>query len=302
MARHHTEREDGREDRERRAEDATLSVAEARRIAVRRLRTAGVDSPEPEALALLEAVTGLERAALLLTPERPLAREERLRLLEALQRRAAREPLQHILGTAPFYGLELGVDPSVLVPRPETERLVEIVLEALRKVERPRVLDVGTGSGAIALAIRAERPDAQVMATDVAPEALAVAHRNAAQLSLEVRTVRSDLLAEAQVAAFAAGCDALVANLPYLPEGDADRLQPEAGRDPALALYAGVDGLRLVRRLICQAGRLLPGGVLLALELDPRNVEVAQRELAAWRRSWVAEDLTGRKRFLLARR
>ena len=199
------------------AEDTALSVGEARRIAVRRLEAAGLDSPEPEALALLEAATGLERSALLLAPERPLARGERLRLLEALRRRVAREPLQHILGTAPFYGLDLEVDPSVLVPRPETERLVEIVLDALRGIERPRVLDIGTGSGAIALAICAERPDAEVMASDVAPEALAVTRRNAARLSLVVRTARSDLLAEADVAAFAASCDVLVANLPYLP-------------------------------------------------------------------------------------
>jgi release factor glutamine methyltransferase len=291
-----------REGRGRLPDGASLSVAEARRIAVRRLRVAGVGSPEPEALALLEAVTGLERAVLLLAPERPLARGERLRLLDALQRRAAREPLQHILGTAPFYGLELEVDPSVLVPRPETERLVEIVLDALRGLERPRVLDVGTGSGAIALAVRAERPDAEVMATDVAPEALSVTRRNAARLSLGLRAVRSDLLADAGVAAFAATCDALVANLPYLPEGDADDLQPEAAHDPALALYAGPDGLSVARRLIRQAGRLLPGGALLALELDPRNVRAAQREMTGWRAAWVEADLTGRERFLMGRR
>jgi release factor glutamine methyltransferase len=279
-----------------------LTLGEARGIVIRRLQAAGIDSAAPEALALLEAATGLERSVLMLRPERELHGDERRRLRDSLRRRVAREPLQHILGTAPFYGLELAVDTTVLVPRPETERLVELVLEALRGVERPRVLDVGTGSGAIALALRAERPDAEVMATDVVPEAVALARRNAERLRLDVRVLRSDLLAEADVATFAAGCHALVANLPYLPEADAGTLQPEAERDPALALYAGPDGLRLARRLLRQASRLLTGGALLALELDPRNVNAARREAAAWREARIERDLTGRERFLLARR
>ena len=279
-----------------------MTIGVARRIALRRLEAAGIDTPAPEALALLEAATGLERSELMLRPDRELGASERLRLLDGLRRRVAREPLQHILGTAPFYGLDLAVDATVLVPRPETERLVERVLEALDGVERPHVLDVGTGSGAIALAVRAERPDATVMATDVVPEAVALARRNAAQLRLDVRVLRSDLLAEAEVAAFAAACDVLVANLPYLPDADAGTLQPEAEHDPALALYAGPDGLRLARRLLRQAARLLPGGALLALELDPRNVHAAARETGAWRETRVERDLAGRERFLLARR
>jgi release factor glutamine methyltransferase len=280
----------------------SLTLGEARGIVIRRLQAAGIDSAAPEALALLEAATGLERSVLMLRPERELHGDERRRLRDSLRRRVAREPLQHILGTAPFYGLELAVDTSVLVPRPETERLVELVLEALQGVERPRVLDVGTGSGAIALALRAERPDAEVIAADVVPEAVALARRNAQRLHLDVRVLRSDLLAEADVAAFAARCHALVANLPYLPEADAGTLQPEAERDPALALYAGPDGLRLARRLLRQAARLLPGGALLALELDPRNVRAALREAGAWREPRIERDLTGRERFLLVRR
>jgi len=279
-----------------------MTIGVARRIALRRLEAAGIDTPAPEALALLEAATGLERSELMLRPERELDEGERLRLLDGLRRRVAREPLQHILGTAPFYGLDLAVDATVLIPRPETERLVERVLEALEAVERPRVLDVGTGSGAIALAVRAERPDAVVMATDVAPEAVALARRNAARLRLEVRVLRSDLLAEAEVAAFAAGCDVLVANLPYLPDTDEGTLQPETDRDPALALYGGSDGLRHARRLLLQAARLLPSGALLGLELDPRNVHVALREAGAWREARIERDLAGRERFLLARR
>lgn len=282
--------------------DAGLTVGEARRILLRRLEAAGVDGAGSEALTLLEAATGLERGDLLLRPERCLEPGERQGLLEALRRRVAREPLQHILGRAPFYGLELAVDGTVLVPRPETERLVELVLERLRPCEAPRVLDVGTGSGAVALAVKAERPDAEVMASDVAAEAVRMARRNAAALGLDVRVVRSDLLAQGTVAGFAAGCDALVANLPYLPAGDAATLQAEARQDPALALFGGGDGLDVVRRLLAQASRVLRSGALLALELDPRNLELAERELVGWRATCRAADLAGRERFLLARR
>lgn len=282
--------------------DAGLSVAEARRIVTRRLEAAGVDAAAAEALVLLEAATGLDRADLLVRPEHVLEGDERRRLLEALRRRVAREPLQHILGSAPFYGLELAVDGTVLVPRPETERLVELVLERLRPCEAPRVLDVGTGSGAVALAVKAERPDAEVMASDVSTEAVRMARRNAAALGLDVVVVRSDLLAEGAVAAFAAGCDALVANLPYLPSDDARSLQAEAAHDPALALFGGDDGLDVVRRLLAQASRVMRSGALLALELDPRNLGLAERELLGWRATCRASDLAGRERFLLARR
>lgn len=277
-----------------------MTVSEARALAVRRLRAAGVDSPEPEAVALLEGATGLARGELLLLPERQLGEEERLRLLDALRRRAGREPLQHILGRAPFYGLELEVDPSVLVPRPETERLVELALAWLEGRDAPRVLDVGTGSGAVALAVKAERTDAEVLATDVAPAALTLARRNAERLGLTVRVRRSDLLADGETAAFAARADALLANLPYLPAGDRQGLQPEARHDPAGALFSGEDGLELARRLLEQAYRLLPAGALLALELDPRNVRLALAAARAWRSASVERDLAGRERFLMA--
>lgn len=277
-----------------------MTVSEARALAVRRLREAGVDSPEPEAVALLEAATGLARRELLLLPERPLQEEERLRLLDALRRRAEREPLQHILGRAPFYGLELDVEPGVLVPRPETERLVELALAWLEGRDAPRVLDVGTGSGAVALAVKAERPDAEVLASDVSPAALALTRRNAERLGLSVRVRRSDLLADGETAAFAARCDALLANLPYLPVADRAALQPEARRDPESALFAGEDGLELARRLLEQAYRLLPSGALLVLELDPRNVRLALAAARAWRSASVACDLAGRERFLMA--
>lgn len=278
-----------------------MTRAEARRLAAARLAAAGIDAADGEALRLLEAATGLDRQALLLDAARPLDRAEAARLAALLTRREAREPLQHVVGTAPFYGLELRSGPEALVPRPETEALVELALARLAGTERPRVLDVGTGSGAIALAVKAERPDAAVVATDVAPAALALARRNAAELGLEVAFVASDLLAAPAAAAAARRADLLVANPPYLPEADRAAVAPEVRRDPAGALFAGPDGLAVWRRLEREAAALLRPGARLLVELDPRNAGRALDEAlvtGAWARGERHADLAGRARFV----
>lgn len=271
-----------------------------------RLGAAGVARPEVEAMLLLEAVLGVDRATLLLEPARPIGAAEGARLAAALSRREAREPLQLITGTAGFYGLELEVAAGVLIPRPETERLVEIVLTELRRsppaTGAPAVLDVGCGTGAVALAIKAELPEAEVWGCDVSAEAVALARRNAEALALDVSFRRSDLLAHPDVAAVAARCAALVSNPPYLPASDRGALPPEVSADPDTALFAGADGLDVALRLKRQAERLLPGGALLALELDPRNVHAFAARLTGWSGVRVEEDLTGRPRFAVARR
>lgn len=281
-----------------------MNVAEARAATERRLADAGVPSPAADAALLLQAALGMDRTTLLLGGATVLTPVEERRLEELVARREAREPLQHVLGSAPFYGLELSVDPRVLVPRPETETLVELVLAGLRErgAPRPVVLDVGTGSGAIALAIKAELPEAEVWGTDVSPAALEVARANARRLGLEVGFLVSDLLSAREVRAVARRCAALVANLPYLPEEDAATLAPEARADPPQALFAGEGGTRLAALLVAQAEALLPSGALLALELDPRNVQSVAARLGAWQRSRVEADLLGRPRFLLATR
>lgn len=279
-----------------------MNVREALEHATSALREAGLGHPEREASALLEELLGVSRSGLLLSRTRALSADESARFEVWLARRAAREPLQHVVGVAHFYGLTLAVNPDVLVPRPETERLVELGLEAIKGVTEPNVLDVGTGSGAVALALKAERPDALVWATDVSAAALLVAAKNAERLGLNVTFVRADLLGDPALQTFAEGADLLVANPPYLPEADAAWLSPEVRRDPAAALFSGADGLGHARRLLGQAALLLKPGAVCLLELDPRNVRQAETEVGGWAEKEILTDLVGRERFLKLKR
>jgi release factor glutamine methyltransferase len=213
---------------------------------------------------------------------RPRARGRRAARLEGwLAGASAREPLQLVLGVAPFYGLEVQVRPGVLVPRPETERLVERALDALRDVVAPRVHDVGTGSGAIALAIAAARPDARVTASDVDPTAVMVARANATALGLDVTVWTSDLLAAPDRAA-GGRRGARPRRQPPLPaRGRPRRLPPEVAFDPPEALFGGEDGLAVARRWRREAVALLRPGAMVWFELDPRNAERFAEELEA---------------------
>lgn len=279
-----------------------MTLAEALKMAVARLERAGLPSAGAEASALLEALLELSRSDLLLSRGRPLSAAQEAELERWLARREAGEPLQHILGVSHFYGLTLRVTPDVLIPRPETERLVELGLSVLAGTTRPKVLDVGTGSGAVALAVKAERPDAEVRATDLSAAALSVASANAARLGLDIRFVRADLLALPDVQAFAREVALLISNPPYLPEADRAWLSPEVRRDPLEALFSGRDGLAHFRTLSAQALPLLQPGAVCLLELDPRNVTQAHAESGAWAEASVYPDLTGRERFLLLKR
>lgn len=279
-----------------------MTVAEALRAASARLSRAGVPSPDVEAAALLGALLDVSRGDLLLSRARRLTDAEAARLAGWLVRREAREPLQHIVGVAPFYGLTLRITPDTLIPRPETERLVELGLLELRGLSRLGVLDVGTGGGAVALAVKAERPDAVVWGTDVSEAALEVAAKNAGRAALEVHFVLSNLLEDPEVRRFARETDLLISNPPYLPETDADGLSPEVRFDPPGALFSGADGLGHFRGLTAQAWPLLKPGAVCLVELDPRNVHQARAESGAWAEAGVYADLVGRDRFLLLRR
>ena len=258
----------------------------------------------PEARALLMYVLDLDWAGLVLAVERSVTPEQAQELERLTLRRLAREPLQHLLGTVEWGGVTLHVSPAALIPRPETEGLLTLALECLEDWRcpedraAPAVLDVGTGTGALALGIRAARPDASVSASDLSPEALALARRNAEANGLEVRFVLADLL-EGVAGRF----DLVVSNPPYLPDADRLETQPEVTHDPALALYGGPDGLTLARRLVGQAPAHLHVGGVLLLELDPRNAGVLAAEMK--RAGWTVQphaDLTGRERFVRASR
>ncbi|MCK6490785.1 MAG: peptide chain release factor N(5)-glutamine methyltransferase [Planctomycetes bacterium] len=219
----------------------------------------GLGNARREAEWIFGEALGLTRMELFLQFDRPLTEDEVARLRALVARRGRREPLAYVLGSQDFRGLRLRVSPAVLVPRPETEELVERVLAELPAAAR--VLDVGTGSGAIALALRQARADATVLAVDLSPEALAVARANAEALGLAVDFRQGDL---------AAGIDgpfaAVVANLPYIAESERPQCDPETAFEPAQALFAGADGLDCIRRLVADARRLLAPGGLLWLE------------------------------------
>jgi release factor glutamine methyltransferase len=189
---------------------------------------------------LLAAAMGVDRAALIADPGRGIEPEAARAFQDFARRRTQREPVAYILGVKGFRRLELAVDPRVLIPRPETEHVVEAALELPRGA---RVVDVGTGSGAIALALADERPDLRVVGTDVSADALAVARANAARLGLPVEFLQGDLLDPVP-----GEIDAVVANPPYVEVGST--LAPEIARhEPAVALYGGEDGLDVYRRL-----------------------------------------------------
>ena len=279
-----------------------MTVHNALKLSEVRLEAAGIESFKTEAKQLLAALLEIPLGELVLKRTELLTSEQEKTFEMWLERRASREPLQHILGVAPFYGLELKVTPAVLVPRPETERLTELVLDAVKEISSPKILDVGTGSGAIALALKHERPDAVVLATDISEDAVKVAEGNARRLGLKITFALSNLLTALAVQTFAKEADALVSNLPYLPESDRDLVSPEVQRDPVTALYSGEDGLEHFRRLERQAFSLLKPGALCLLELDERNVQRAAELAERWSKVEVLEDLTGRERFLSLRR
>lgn len=268
--------------------------------ATRRLRSAGVPSPEVDARLLLEHALNLSRTAFLLRGREQIAPEAGASAWTLIERRAARTPLQHLLGEVEWGGLRLKTDARALIPRPETEWLLHLVTEDLRRLglSAPRLLDVGTGTGALALALKAAWPQADVTASDLSADALALARENAALNGLEVRFVQTDLLAGLD-----GPFDLIVSNPPYLPDADREQADPEVRCDPALALYGGTDGLDLARPLAAEAAaRLTPAG-LLWLELDPRNAPAFAAELrgAGWKAE-VQADLAGRERFVRARR
>jgi release factor glutamine methyltransferase len=267
-------------------------VREALDSAVVALTAAGVDTPRLDAEVLLAHVLGVDRAALVIDRDRAVQGAAVRAFQGAVRRRAFdREPVAYITGVKGFRHIELQVDPRVLIPRPETETLVEAAVEILP--QGARVVDVGAGSGAIALALKDERPDLDVTGTDVSADALEVARANAARLGLAVAFAQADLLAG--VGEF----DAVVSNPPYVEDGA--ELAPEIVRhEPSLALRAGPDGLHVLRALVPAAAAM--GAEVLAVEMGAgQAAEVEELARAAgFAHSERRADLAGIDRVVVA--
>jgi release factor glutamine methyltransferase len=267
------------------------------------LAAAGIENARAEAWLLLAAATGRERVALIAGALETLTAEEQARLAEVVRRRRAREPLAYILGEKEFWSLPFEVGPAVLIPRPESETVVEAVLGQLPERDRPlRVLDLGVGSGCLLLALLSELPRATGLGVDDSAAALALARRNAERLGL---AARADFRQGHWGAGVRERFDVIVSNPPYVAERDWDALQPEIRAfEPKAALVAGPDGLAAYRALAPQCARLLlTQGGLCALEIglaqsDAVAALLAAKGLVVTKR---ARDLAGIERCLVAR-
>jgi release factor glutamine methyltransferase len=264
------------------------SVREALDSALVALNASHLDTPRLDAEVLLAHAMGTDRTRLFLDPDAPVEGEAVRAFRDAIRRRSVlREPVAYITGTKNFRRLDLRVDRRVLVPRPETELLVEWALEALPR--GARVVDVGTGSGAIALALKDERPDLDVVGTDSSAQALEVARANALRLGLEVGWAHGDLLAGVRA-------DAVVSNPPYVEQGAA--LAPELGHEPGEALFAGPGGLEVYERLVPAATGC--GARWLCLEVGEGQAAAVRGLLPAGWDSAVRRDLAGIERAVAA--
>jgi len=257
-----------------------------------------------DAELLLAHTLGQPRIWLLAHPEAEVREAEAASFLGLTARRATGEPAQYLTGMQEFFGLELRVTPAVLIPRPETEHLVEAALAWAQTQKRPlRFLDIGTGSGAIAIAVAANLPGVEMVATDISFAALAVARDNAVRLGVSdrVRFLESDLLAA--VGAADLPFDAILSNPPYIPSSDAATMQREVvAHEPHTALFAGLDGLDIYRRLIPAAYAALRPGGLLAMEIGFGQREALASLLAGWDNVRFVDDYAAIPRIALAER
>ena len=283
-----------------RASDGRATVAGALADAISALAAAGIDEPRREARLLLSAALGVDAAAILGNPDRLLRAAQRTRYAALVARRAAREPAARLLGRREFWSLDFALSPETLVPRPDSESVVEAVLSRIGDRGAPlRLLDLGTGSGCLLLALLSELPAASGIGIDIAPGAVLTAQRNAIALGF---ADRAGFVAGAWAAAIDGRFDAVVVNPPYVASGAIVELAPEVGRhDPRRALDGGCDGLDAYRALAPEMARLMRGGGLAAFEL---GMGQARPVAAIMRRAGLAivevrRDLAGIERCMI---
>lgn len=262
----------------------------------------GIDSPRLTAELLLAHALGMDRVHLYVEFDRPLDEGERARFRDLVQRRARGEPTYYLTGRRLFFGRPFYVDRRTLIPRPETEHLVEAALiHLVGDGEGRHILDLCTGSGCVGLSILAERPRARLCATDLSPEALAVARQNARALGVEARAefLQGDLFAPVTGRRF----DLIAANPPYVPRAEIAQLAPEVQHEPAMALDGGEDGLELIRRIVAGAPAFLKSGGALCLEIGEGQGAALWGALsdAGFEAARIECDLAGLERVALGR-
>lgn len=278
-----------------------MKLIELQKKSEARFRESGFDSPEIEAAYMLEEITGIRHNLLWTEAERSLSAEDLERAERYMKRRLSHEPFQYICGWEDFRDLKLNVAPGCLIPRPETEVLVDHVLKALPR--NGHVCELGTGSGAIALSIAYERPDSRVSAGEISPAAFAIAEGNRKKYNLENATIfRGDLFAPFDPED---KFDLLVANLPYIPEAARNSL-PENVRnyEPALALFADHDGMALIERALLEAPAYLKNGAILLFEMGEEQgkpLSLFANSLGYYSEIEVLQDQYGADRFLVCK-
>jgi release factor glutamine methyltransferase len=281
-----------------------VQLKEALTSAVDRLESADVGSPRLNAETLLMFALGVNRAYLYTYPERELTSEERARYDDSLAQRTAGMPSQYITGHQEFWGLDFIVSPAVLIPRPETEHLVETVLELARGMPAPRIVDVGTGSGCIAIALAHELKTVEVYAVDLSADALEIARANAARLQLDgkVRFLRSDVL---EALAGVHDFDFVVSNPPYVGKNEVDKVQRSVFEfEPRMAVFSGESGLDVIRPLIEQSHKALKSDGWLTMEIgySMRDMVLELLDPTMWDDARVVPDLQGIPRVVAAQK
>ena len=256
-----------------------------------------------EAELVLTHLLNCDRVSLYLNKDTDLGEDKSLLISSILKRRIKGEPVQYILGTTEFMGLEFKVDKRVLIPRPETEILVEAAIEAIKEsgITSPEILDLGTGSGCIAISLAKNIPDCKITATDISPEALEVATRNAYLNQVQIEFMRSDLFAALGPQRF----DLIISNPPYVSTQELNTLAKEISFEPVLALEAGFDGLDFYRRIISQAAGWLKEGGLLVFEVG-QNQAGRVRDMLRWREKFddvsIIKDYNNIQRVVIAKK